>query len=565
MAVSGGFFNSLDNDRLYYAEDVNHFFEGLVGAGVFISVGGALHVTAGTGMQVQVASGRLVDSKGRWLRNDATLNLTIGAADVLLPRYDAIVAGIDSTSAKRSASIYVKSGTAASSPAKPAITRNEYLEEYCLAYVYVDKGVTAITQSAITDTRPDASVCGWVSGLIKQVDTSELFAQYQAAYEEDRQANQSAFNTWFASIKDSLAAATLIRSYNSVYTTSKAGETVIPIGISQYNKEIDILQAYINGLRLVPNSDYTITSNAQITLTKDVDAGTPVSFEVFKSVDGSDAETVVSQVNDIQNDLNKYVYDAAGENDNVLLSQKIQSFLSAGNDYAQLEIDVRGSLDCSTPYSGAGTDADPYIWFALGQGTVTTRRVRLNFAKCNRITVDSSSYPTAVLFGGNDIYMRNCQAVMNNVSTGKIFNGERVVCDDSEFWLNGTGELIGGGCCGTFTNCRMSVTSSGSTAAGFSANGNVLRLIDCEILAYNLTSVSGEANGVVVEAGQTENVLIMSGCSVPIADRNGYKQSNTVKINNGYYCLTGNLLGKEAAKYSTGDGKTETGTMLISK
>jgi hypothetical protein len=38
-----------------------------------------------------------------------------------------------------------------------------------------------------------------------------------------------------------------------------------------------------------------------------------------------------------------------------------------------------------------------------------------------------------------------------------------------------------------------------------------------------------------------------------------------VKINSGFYCLAGNMLGMAALKYNTGDGMTETGTMIVSK
>lgn len=160
---------------------------------------GALQVKAGAGMQVQVEAGRLVDSKGRWLRNDATLNLTIDPADVTLSRYDAIIAAIDSSMGKRTAEIYVKKGVAAASPIEPSIVRNSYLEEYCLAYVYVNKGVTSISQIAITDTRPNNTLCGFVTGLINQLDTTELFIQYQTAFDE-----------WFDTVKDTLASSTLI-------------------------------------------------------------------------------------------------------------------------------------------------------------------------------------------------------------------------------------------------------------------------------------------------------------------------------------------------------------------
>lgn len=294
MAITGGYFNSVNGDRLYYADQVNNFFEGLVGSGVFESVDGALQVKAGTGMQVQVLAGKLTDSKGRWLRNDAVLNLTIEPADVTLPRYDAVIAAIDSSLEKRAPSIYIKKGAAANAPVKPAIERNSYLEEYCLAYVYVDKSVTSISQSAITDTRPNNILCGFVTGLIDQVDTSELFIQYQTA-----------FNEWFNAVKDTFGATTLIRQYTSSYTTTGEQESVIPINISQYNKEIDILNVYINGMKLIQNVDYTKDSNTQITLTKSLCAGAKVEFEVFKSVDGSNAETVVQLVYQLQTILNK--------------------------------------------------------------------------------------------------------------------------------------------------------------------------------------------------------------------------------------------------------------------
>ena len=44
------------------------------------------------------------------------------------------------------------------------------------------KNTSTITQAMITDFRTSA-LCGYVTGLIKQVDTSTLFAQWQAAYE----------------------------------------------------------------------------------------------------------------------------------------------------------------------------------------------------------------------------------------------------------------------------------------------------------------------------------------------------------------------------------------------
>ena len=58
MAITYGYFNSVNGDRTYNADQMSEYFDGLVSNGVYESVGGALQVTAGSGMTVNVASGR---------------------------------------------------------------------------------------------------------------------------------------------------------------------------------------------------------------------------------------------------------------------------------------------------------------------------------------------------------------------------------------------------------------------------------------------------------------------------------------------------------------------------
>ena len=271
MAITSGFFNSLKGDRKYNADDVNAYFEGLVGSGVVESVGNALVVKANNTMGVSVGTGKLIDSKGRWMKNTAVLNLTIDAADVTLNRYDAIVVKINASSAKRTAEIYVKKGMLATSPTKPAIVQTENEEEYCLAYVYVRANSSVITQGNIIDTRLNSEICGFVTGLIKQLDTTDLFIQWTAE-----------FNAWFEKVKETLKSATIVRSYNCTQWTTKDTLTQVPIGIPTFNKELDILNVYINDLRLIPGIEYQIVDDGHINLSRPVELNTPVSFEVFK-------------------------------------------------------------------------------------------------------------------------------------------------------------------------------------------------------------------------------------------------------------------------------------------
>ena len=296
MALEYGFFNAVKQtdgtyDRVYNAEQMSRYFNGLVSPGVYESVGGGLQVRAGTGMTVQVQTGRaILGDNCQWLDNDAVLDIVLNAAHVTLNRYTAIVMRLDYTN--RNISIVAVDGANATTPTKPAMTRTSAIMEYCLAYVYVGKGVTTITQSAITDTRPDNTVCGWVTGLVQQVDTSQLFLQWQTAYAEfyaQMQAWQTqqaaAFDAWFSTLTGQLQVNTYIQEYrNTVSVTSST--TQGSMGISQYVPTTDILIANLNGIALVEGTDYSISgtgTGAKITLTKAIDGNNVIEFRVLKS------------------------------------------------------------------------------------------------------------------------------------------------------------------------------------------------------------------------------------------------------------------------------------------
>lgn len=296
MALEYGFFNAVKQtdgtyDRVYNAEQMSRYFNGLVSPGVYESVGGGLQVRAGTGMTVQVQTGRaILGDNCQWLDNDAVLDIVLNAAHVTLNRYTAIVMRLDYTN--RNISIVAVDGANATAPTKPAMTRTSAIMEYCLAYVYVGKGVTTITQSAITDTRPDNTVCGWVTGLVQQVDTSQLFLQWQTAYAEfyaQMQAwqtqQEAAFDSWFSTLTGQLQVNTYIQEYrNTVSVTSST--TQVSIGISQYVPTTDILIANLNGIALVEGTDYSISgtgTGAKITLTKAIDGNNVIEFRVLKS------------------------------------------------------------------------------------------------------------------------------------------------------------------------------------------------------------------------------------------------------------------------------------------
>ena len=58
MAWTSGFFNSVNGDRLYNADQMSRIFEGLITDGVYESVANKLAVQPNSGMTIQIATGR---------------------------------------------------------------------------------------------------------------------------------------------------------------------------------------------------------------------------------------------------------------------------------------------------------------------------------------------------------------------------------------------------------------------------------------------------------------------------------------------------------------------------
>jgi hypothetical protein len=295
MAITYGFFNAIKQsdgtyDRTYSADQMSLYFEGLVGDGVYESVDDGMQVVASSGMQVQVKKGRmLINSK--WVKNDAAYPIAINAAHVTLNRYTAIVVRLDLSA--RTISIVAKDGDNATDPTKPTMTNSQTVKEMCLAYIYVGRGVTSISQANIEDTRPDNNVCGWVTGIVQQVDTSKLFLQWQTAYEEFyqqmqtwQQQQEAAFNTWFSALTDQLNVNTYIQRFHKVVNMgTKNG--VFPLDMSGYTyAATDVLFVNVNGVMLTEEYDYILDTSktpVEIHTNAELDAENILEITVLKS------------------------------------------------------------------------------------------------------------------------------------------------------------------------------------------------------------------------------------------------------------------------------------------
>ena len=178
----------------------------------------------------------------------------------------------------------MKKGTPSSSPVPPALEEDEYIEELLICNIYVNKLTENLTQANIENTVANSDVCGYVTGLIKQVDTSELYAQYQEAYKQFYITSQQKFDEWFENVKETIKATALMRRYRNTYTTTQDAETRIEISIPEHDSVLDIVEVYVNGLRAT-ESEYREDGLTHIELTNAVEQGTEIEIVVFKAVE----------------------------------------------------------------------------------------------------------------------------------------------------------------------------------------------------------------------------------------------------------------------------------------
>lgn len=154
-------------------------------------------VTPAGGLDVQVSAGHAWVHPTRWIGRSIIMQqpatLTLPEADAALPRIDRILLRYDALA--RKTTLVAVSGTSASTPAAPELTRTDRIYDLCLASVARPAASTAITAADITDTRADEAVCGLMRDGVTGIPTQKLVEQWQAAQAAQEKALRTAADT----------------------------------------------------------------------------------------------------------------------------------------------------------------------------------------------------------------------------------------------------------------------------------------------------------------------------------------------------------------------------------
>lgn len=198
-------------DRYFNSADFASYFGKFIGNGVYANKGNALQVQSdNTSMFITIKDGACF-IRGRALDNTEDVSIRLENSDDSYTRIDNVVAQLDLI--ERELTVKVITGTPSANPVAPTLTRDDDVYELLLATVQVDSGVTTINQAKITDKRSDTDVCGWVTGLLDQIETTSFFEQYQLAFNQwftsyknngnnDMEQYQLALNQWFNAFKE---------------------------------------------------------------------------------------------------------------------------------------------------------------------------------------------------------------------------------------------------------------------------------------------------------------------------------------------------------------------------
>lgn len=224
MAITYGFYNSMNGDRKYDAVQLSSIFDGVIRDGVFQSIGGYLATKPGTGMQVIVAPGKAWFDH-TWTVNDADLPLDISPSDLTLSRYDAVVLETDATKAVRENSIKVVKGTPSSTPQKPTLTNEGDVHQHPLAYILVPGGSSSIQVQNI-DIMVGKTECPFVTSILESVSIEALLEKWEGE-----------FRAWFEELQSQMEGDVATNLQNQI--TKNAG-VIGDISVSYSNSKQNV-------------------------------------------------------------------------------------------------------------------------------------------------------------------------------------------------------------------------------------------------------------------------------------------------------------------------------------
>lgn len=223
MTFRSGFWNSIDGDRTYSAEDMAIPFEGVITEGVFANWGDAFKATVINGNTITIGSGKAWISR-KWIQNDSVYQMPINVSDYASstePRTVAVCLDLKVEPYYRFAKFTIEEQRNYSSftDMLNVITdRDTGRNTLALFAINFAAGDSSIQQSNITNLVGSAW-CPYVTAPVQTVTVDDIRNKWDTSYnilmkdivgDAQSKANEAesnfeaSFNTWFLTLKNQL-------------------------------------------------------------------------------------------------------------------------------------------------------------------------------------------------------------------------------------------------------------------------------------------------------------------------------------------------------------------------
>lgn len=331
MALRYGYFDSdiigVDDegmpifDRAETSDLFALLFSSLVSDGVLASPSNCFRVRAANdGLKLEIDPGFGM-VKGHFCYDEEVSRLTIAAAPQTYSRIDRVVMRCNYL--QKMVEIIIKTGTEAANPAPPELVRPAAGDffELCLANVRLAAGQKVITQSSITDTRPDSSLCGYITQLIDHLDTAVFYEQLNVfyrefvdksnvSYEQFKKMAADAYAEFSADVTEYINV--LKKNSTDAYNTMMAGmneryTTLTESGQALYDRYAADISAYLTQLELKGDTDLAAITQQLLLFKATNEAAFRDWFEHVKGTLDDDTaghlQTGLDAVNSVVEDL----------------------------------------------------------------------------------------------------------------------------------------------------------------------------------------------------------------------------------------------------------------------
>lgn len=251
MTITSGFFNSVNHDRTYDAEQISSIFDGIIKDGVYESIGDAFMVTPNSDLNdsVIVGTGRAWFDH-TWTLNDAQFSLTLDEPNTLYGRIDYVVIDVNREQEVRENTLKIVRGTMSDNPQEPVLINTDRHKQYPIAKIDVPAGASRKISASDITYLVGTEKCPLVTGVLEALNITNYFKQYDAE-----------FNEWFEGIKDIFGSAdpmtefaNLIEKINNridaivPYTTRTVFDYMVsgeePFSVSSFDIPVDGDSAY---------------------------------------------------------------------------------------------------------------------------------------------------------------------------------------------------------------------------------------------------------------------------------------------------------------------------------